>query len=174
MNKLIPLLAFSILLLVPVSQDAFADHPDELTCPDIGDLGPGVLMPDATLFFMPQPPFCLGLITDFPIGCPPPYLSDMLVSSATVESFFACIADPIPTPHITLAAQCEGASFLFENHCFAEALSSMIGGELLAINTLPLLVGAIGVNPIITGLVAITLAGVAAQAIWFVHRRNKK
>jgi len=50
----------------------------------------------------------------------------------------------------------------------------MIGGELLAINTLPLLVGAIGVNPIITGLVGITIAGVAGQTIWFVHRRKKK
>jgi hypothetical protein len=50
----------------------------------------------------------------------------------------------------------------------------MIGGALLDINTLPLLVGAIGVNPIITGLVGITLAGVAGQAVWFVHRRKKK
>jgi len=48
----------------------------------------------------------------------------------------------------------------------------MIGGELLNINTLPLLVGAIGVNPIITGLVGITIAGVAGQAVWFVHRRK--
>jgi len=50
----------------------------------------------------------------------------------------------------------------------------MIGGELLDINTLPLLVGAIGVNPVITALVAITMGGVAAQAVWFVHRRRKK
>ena len=49
----------------------------------------------------------------------------------------------------------------------------MIGGQLLDINTLPLLVGAIGTNPIITGLVGITLAGVAAQAVWFVHKRKK-
>ena len=33
--------------------------------------------------------------------------------------------------------------------------------------------GAIGVNPVITGLVGITLAGVAAQAIWFVNSRKK-
>jgi len=50
---------------------------------------------------------------------------------------------------------------------------SMIGGELLDINTVSLLVGAIGTNPVITGLVAITLAGVAGQAVWFVHRRKK-
>jgi len=49
----------------------------------------------------------------------------------------------------------------------------MVGGQLLDINTLPLLVGAIGVNPIITGLVGITVAGIIGQAVWFVHRRKK-
>ncbi len=58
--------------------------------------------------------------------------------------------------------------------CIAQAAGSMIGGALLEINTLPLLVGAIGTNPIITGLVGITIAGVAGQAVWFVHRRKKK
>jgi len=174
LNKLIPLLAFSILLLVPVSQDVFANHPDELTCPDFGGLGPGELITEAALFSQPPPPFCLGLIENLPPACPPPYFSELLFPTTTVETFFGCVTEPIPTPHITLAAQCEGASFLFENHCFAEALNSMIGGELLAINTVPLLVGAIGTNPIITGLVGITIAGVAGQAVWFVHRRKKK
>jgi len=49
----------------------------------------------------------------------------------------------------------------------------MIGGELLDINSVSLLVGAIGTNPVITGLVAVTIAGVAGQAVWFVHRRKK-
>jgi len=49
----------------------------------------------------------------------------------------------------------------------------MIGGVLLDIDTVPLLVAAIGTNPIITALVGITLAGVAGQAVWFVHRRKK-
>ena len=48
-----------------------------------------------------------------------------------------------------------------------------IGGELLDINYVSLFIGAIGVNPVITGLVAITMGGVAAQAVWFVHRRRK-
>ena len=50
----------------------------------------------------------------------------------------------------------------------------MVGGELLDINTVSLLVGAIGTNPVITALVGITIAGVAGQAVWFVHRRKKK
>ena len=50
----------------------------------------------------------------------------------------------------------------------------MIGGELLDINTVSLLVGAIGTNPVITALIGITLAGVAGQVVWFVHRRKKK
>jgi len=57
--------------------------------------------------------------------------------------------------------------------CFAESMSSMIGGELLEINTVSLLVGAIGTNPIITGLVAITLAGIVGQAAWYVHKSKK-
>ena len=51
---------------------------------------------------------------------------------------------------------------------------SMIGGELLDIDTLSLFVGAIRVNPVITGLVAITMGGVAAQAIWYVNSRRVK
>jgi len=50
---------------------------------------------------------------------------------------------------------------------------SMVGGIPLDIDTLSLFIGAIGVNPVITGLVAITMGGVAAQAVWFVHRRRK-
>lgn len=49
----------------------------------------------------------------------------------------------------------------------------MIGGELLDLDTMALFVGAIGVNPVITGLVAITIDGVAAQAIWYVNSRRK-
>ena len=56
--------------------------------------------------------------------------------------------------------------------CFGLAMET-VGGALLDINTASLLVAAIGTNPVITGLVAITMSGVAAQAVWFVHRRKK-
>jgi hypothetical protein len=49
----------------------------------------------------------------------------------------------------------------------------MIGGMLLDIDTTALLVVAIGTNPVNTVLMGITLAGVAAQSVWFVHRRKK-
>ena len=57
--------------------------------------------------------------------------------------------------------------------CFAQTMGSMVGGVLLDIDTTTLLVASIGTNPVITGLVAITIAGVAVQAVWFVHRRRK-
>ena len=57
--------------------------------------------------------------------------------------------------------------------CFGLVMGA-VGGELLEINTVSLLVAAIGTNPIITALVGITIAGVAGQAVWFVHRRKKK
>jgi hypothetical protein len=48
-----------------------------------------------------------------------------------------------------------------------------VGGELLDINTVSLLVGAMGVNPVITALMGITIAGIVGQTVWFVHRRKK-
>ena len=53
-------------------------------------------------------------------------------------------------------------------------MMSMVGGIPLDIDTVSLFIGAIGVNPVITGLVAITMGGVAAQAIWFVNSRRVK
>lgn len=57
--------------------------------------------------------------------------------------------------------------------CFGIALGA-VGGELLDINTASLLIGAIGTNPVITGLVGITLAGIVGQAVWFIHKKRKK
>ena len=86
----------------------------------------------------------------------------------------ACTAAQGSFPDPTLAAQCQGAAVLLNNHCFAQVLNSMIGGAILDIDTTALLVASIGTNPVITGLVAVTLAGVAGQAAWFIHRRKKK
>ena len=52
--------------------------------------------------------------------------------------------------------------------------NEIIGGEILDLDTMALFIGAIGVNPVITGLVAITMGGVAAQAIWYVNNRRVK
>lgn len=57
--------------------------------------------------------------------------------------------------------------------CFGLVMGA-VGGELLEINTVSLLVAAIGTNPVITALVGITIAGVAGQAVWFIHKRKNR
>jgi hypothetical protein len=188
MNKIIPLFAFSILLLAPVGvQESFADHPDELGCPvfdeGFGEIYPGILVSGVDTGFayedqsfgstfcytwLPGDGSCEELFDNTWIGSSIDFRPGGDSSIA-----FGCATDPITVPHTTLADQCQGASILIDNHCFAQALNNIIGGVLLEINTIPLLVGAIGVNPIITGLVGITLAGVVGQTAWFVHRRRK-
>jgi hypothetical protein len=70
-------------------------------------------------------------------------------------------------------------SFVFSVYAVCQKINfpinmgSMIGGELLDLDTMALFIGAIGVNPVITGLVAITMGGVTAQAIWYVYSRTK-
>ncbi len=51
---------------------------------------------------------------------------------------------------------------------------AIIGGALLSIDTTAVLVAAIGTDPVVTGLVALTMAGVAGQTAWFIHRRKKQ
>ncbi len=51
---------------------------------------------------------------------------------------------------------------------------SDVGGTLFEIDTVAVFVAAVGVNTLITGLVVLTLAGVAGQAAWLVHKRKKK
>ena len=85
----------------------------------------------------------------------------------TMEVAGFCVPD--------ILAICDTGLIADENllMCFAQTMGSMIGGTLLEINTLSLLVASIGVNPIITGLVGITIAGIVGQTAWFVHRRRK-
>jgi len=169
LKKLLALIAFSVLLLVPVGiQNAFADHPD-LDCPP-----PGILISDpgagSTAF---GSPYCLeGFNT---LACSPGYTEQMVssVGNIGVGSFTGCVAQPQSTPDPTLPGQCQGATVLLNNHCFEQVLSA-IGGVLMNIDTTALLVASIGTNPVITGLVALTMAGIAGQAAWFIHRRKKK
>jgi len=72
-----------------------------------------------------------------------------------------------------LAELCSTGTMIDMGVCTAQAMGSMIGGWLLDIDTTALLVASIGTNPVITGLVGITLAGITGQAVWFVHRRRK-
>jgi len=174
LKKLLALFAFSVLLLVPVgAQQVFANHPD-LPCPPTG-----LLNTDPSLItFIIGGPYCynniFGLNANTP-NCPVGYIPDTIFDlSASAEVFQACTAATGSFPDTTLEAQCQGAAVLLSNHCFAEALASMVGGILLSIDTTAVLVGAIGTDPLITGLVAITMAGIAGQAAWFIHRRKRK
>ncbi len=117
---------------------------------------------------------CVGTGTGFPCGpntfesggeCVP-ISSLAFCGEHTEEILGLCV--PI------LAELCSTGTMIDMGVCTAQAMGSMIGGALLDINTVSLLVGAIGTNPVITGLVGITIAGVAAQAIWFVKSRKKK
>ena len=73
-----------------------------------------------------------------------------------------------------LAELCSTGTMIDMGVCTAQAMGSMIGGWLLDIDTTALLVASIGTNPVITTLMGITIAGVAGQAVWFVHKRKKK
>ncbi len=73
-----------------------------------------------------------------------------------------------------LAELCSTGTMIDMGVCTAQAMGSMIGGWLLDIDTTALLVASIGTNPVITTLMGITIAGVAGQAVWFVHRRKSR
>ncbi len=177
LKKLLTLIAFSVLLLVPVgAQQVLADHPDILTC-----LPPGYLLEDSSIFDvndLVSSPYCFHSLT--PVTLPPPscgfpYVPRTFIDLVSFQVVFhACHLTPQLAPDTTLAGQCQGAAVLVSNHCFAEALASMVGGILLSIDTTGVLVAAIGTDPVITGLVAITMAGIAGQAAWFIHRRKRK
>ena len=68
---------------------------------------------------------------------------------------------------------CGSGTMIDNMMCVVQSMGSMVGGTLLEIDNYALLVAAIGTNPVITGLVAVTLAGVVGQAVWFVHRKKK-
>ncbi len=168
MKKLLALIAFSVLLLVPVgAQQVFATHPP-LDC-----LPPGILNTNDEVFALGLGSnFCYANLGKF-VTCPTGYSRVEIQDFIAGGSIFACVALPGSFPDPTLAAQCQGAAVLLNNHCFAEVMA-MVGGALLSIDTTAVLVAAIGTDPVITGLVAITMAGVAGQAAWFIHRRKKK
>jgi hypothetical protein len=68
---------------------------------------------------------------------------------------------------------CGDGTFIQNMMCFATSSGQVIGGYLIDIDNTSLFVAAIGINPVITGLVGITIAGITGQVIWFVYRRKK-
>ena len=84
-----------------------------------------------------------------------------------IEASFNSRSIPAPIP-------LEGY-FLTEVEVTGDAIQGIcnaVGGNILEIDNYALFVAAIGTNPVITGLIGITLAGVAGATVWFVHRRK--
>ena len=181
MNKLIPLLAFSILLLVPVgTQNAFAGNPQVLNPSIFNPSASGIMIVDTLDTTQPNTktssascPATDQIIgggklhfTQFALTTPDRWIVDESLNLSTNSYDVTVTVLENSRIEFQAFAICSGITTLLNQ-------LGMIGGELLDINTVSLLVASIGVNPVITGLVGITLAGVALQAVWFVHRRRK-
>ena len=110
-NKVLLLLVFSVLLLVPVgAQQVFANHPD-LACPSPGLLvTPSIDVPTSNRH---GDIYCLG---GFGFDCPPGYFLDILFPFGLQ----ACTAAQGSFPDLTLEAQCQGDAVLIGNHCVAD------------------------------------------------------
>ncbi len=88
----------------------------------------------------------------------------LFCDSTTLQSGFACTAN--------LNAICGEGTLISGLQCIGLAMQA-VGGTLLQINTLAVLGAAIGVDPLITGLVVIIMLGVTGQVAWFVHRKKR-
>ena len=71
-----------------------------------------------------------------------------------------------------LNAICGEGTFISGLQCLGLGIQA-IGGVLVEISALAVIAAAIGVDPLITGLVVITMLGITGQAAWFIHRRKK-
>jgi len=192
LNKLIPLLAFSILLLVPVgAQNAFADSGLHTIIID-PPLPPNLAASPVTISGTINPPSTLPSLHFVSIT------SDIDGTFAGCDvgiSNWVCILDsPLSLGTHTLsftlfppgsAEQVEiqliigticGPGTVFEDGvCVCEQQNNQcVGGVIIDTDTVSLLAGAIGIDPLLTGLIGITIGGLAVQAVWFVHRRKKK
>jgi len=182
LNRVIPLLVFSILLLVPVGvQNAFAGNEDVLNS-DISNPSASRILVVTTSDNEPNTKTSSASCpaTDQVIGggklhflqfaltTPDRWLVKESVNLSTNSYDVTVTVLENSRIEFQAFAICSGITTLLNQ------MGSMIGGALMDIDSMSLLVGAIGVNPIITGLVAITMGGVAAQAIWFVNRRRVK
>ena len=75
------------------------------------------------------------------------------------------------TPNLN--AICGAGTMISGLQCIALGMQA-VGGIFVEIDTLAVLGAAVGVDPLITGLVVITMVGITGQAAWFIHRRKKK
>jgi len=179
LKKLLPLVAFSILLLVPVgAQNAFANHSDPYLgtdehcdlalfppVPTIDYQNCNLSNVDFSGLDLSGADFTLADLTNADLS------GTILIDADFVDANLsgADLTGADLTGADLTDANLSGANLNCLNHPICGAL---VGGHLINIDNASLFVAAIGTNPVITGLVGITLAGVAGQAVWFVHRRK--
>ncbi len=184
LNKLLPLVTFFILLLVPIgAQNAFALHTDPflgidghcdltLNPPVLGvdysncNLS-GVVLADLNLS---GADFSGADLTNADLSGANLVSADFVdanLSGANLSGADLTGADLSGADFS--GANLSGANLNCLNHPICDAL---VGGHLIDIDNASLFVAVIETNPVLTGLVGITLAGVAGQAVWFVHRRK--
>ncbi|MGQ0790755.1 MAG: MopE-related protein [Nitrosopumilaceae archaeon] len=84
----------------------------------------------------------------------------------TIEISGICVPD--------LAQICGQGTIISGMQCIAQQMGQMIGGTILEIDNYALFVAAIGVNPVITGLVGITIVGITGQVVWFIYMKKNR
>jgi len=175
-NKQLPIVAFSILLLVPlVAQNAFADHSDpysgidghclDAPVPAVDYQNCNLSGVDLSNLDLSGADFTLADLTNADLS------GTNLLSADFVDADLtgADLSGADLTDADLSGAILTGTNLNCLNHPICGAL---VGGYLIDIDNASLFVAVIGTNPVLTGLVGITLAGVAGQAVWFVHRRK--
>jgi len=184
LNKLLPLVAFSILLLIPlVTQNAFADHSDPYSGIDGHCLDAPVPIVDyqncnlsgvvLTGLDLSGADFTLADLTNADLSGTILFDADFVdanLSGANLSGANLSGADL--TGADFSGANLSGANLNCLNHPICAAPAALVGGYLIDIDNTSLFVAVIGTSPVITGLVGITLAGVAGATVWFVYRRK--
>jgi len=163
LNNVLFVVLFSVLLLVPIgAQQVFGTHPTQ-SCP-----GGGALNTNPAFTFQGTSNFCLASGFGLFPPCNFPYTSGNVLGFVINPVCVALVITAPPTP----TGVCQNGAVLDgTGHCVCEQ-QQCVGGVIIDTDTVSLLAGAIGIDPLLTGLIGITIGGLAVQAVWFVHRRK--
>ena len=110
-----------------------------------------------------------------PFACPAGFVSVNVIVPPLNTPVPLCVTTSSPA-RLTNAGVCQDGAILdVDGHCVCEQQNNQcVGGVIIDTDTVSLLAGAIGIDPLLTGLIGITIGGLAVQAVWFVHRMKKK